>query len=288
MKSPFPHSLIPLAMACAALLGGTIVTSTAHADDAPAGKVKVTGQAGVVSDYIWRGFSQTWGKPALQASVTADHASGAYASFFASNISAQYVPNGSLETDVSLGYKTALKGVELDLGGVYAYYPGANFSKASFTPAFNDADPRTLELYASATVAGINLHVGYIPGAFFGWNVNNSGVNGVFNAEQPQAGLTGDSKGAVNVEGSYTFAIKQGWSMQATIGRQRVPHSRDVNWNYGRVGITGELGAGWSAGLAASFTSNPKAFRNYGSLTNNGQHSNPGKRTAILSLSKAI
>ncbi|WP_167093539.1 TorF family putative porin [Massilia frigida] len=288
MKSPSPHSLRSLAMACAAFLGVTLLAMSAHAADAADSGMKVAGQVSVVSDYIWRGFSQTWGKPALQASVTADHASGAYASLFASNISAQYVPNGSLETDLSLGYKASLKGVELDLGGVYAYYPGANFNKASFTPAFDDADPRTLELYASATVAGVNLRAAYIPGAFFGWNVNNSGVNGVFNAEQPQAGLTGDSKGAVNIEGSYTLALKEGWSLQTTIGRQRVPHSRDVNWNYGRVGVTGELGGGWSAGLAASFTSKPKAFRNYGSLTNNGQHISPGKRTAILSLSKTI
>ncbi len=266
----------------------TCLSCAAHAADTASHGFTMTGQAAIASDYIWRGLSQTWGKPAAQLSVTADHASGAYAGFFASNVASQFVPNGTLETDFSLGYKATVGGAAIDVGGVYAYYPGSNFNKASFTPAFDDSAPHTVELYAGATLGALNVRAGYIPTKFYGWNVNNSGVDGVFNGEHPRAGLTGSSKGSYNLEASYTWPLNAAWNVQATVGRQVIPHSRDISWNYGKLGVTGDLGSGWSVGLAASATSKPDAFDRYGSLTNNGQRSDPARTTAIVSLSKAI
>ncbi len=264
------------------------ISSAAWAEAPAKSDVNISGQASVMTDYVWRGLSQTWGHPAVQLSITADHVSGAYASFFASNVASQFVPNASTETDWSLGYKTQVSGVDLDMGGVYIYYPGANFSKASFTPAFESSSPTTVELYASASASGFGIRLGYIPTKFFGWNENNSGVNGVFNGEQPQAGLTGNSKGAVNIEGSYTYAIKEGMSLQFVLGHQDVPHSHDVSWTYGRLALNADLGNSWSANLAASMTTDPKAFKRYGSLTNNGERSSPARNTVVLSLSKAF
>lgn len=286
----FPRSPVAIkaqqwsAIAC--LLGS--LCTHAWADATPKGDVTLSAQASVMNDYVWRGLSQTWGRPAVQFSVTADHVSGAYASFFASNVASQFVPNASMETDWSLGYKTKLSGIDLDLGGVYVYYPGANFNKASFTPAYNSSAPTTVELYASASASGFTARLGYIPTKFFGWNENNSGVNGVFNGEQPQAGLTGSSKGAINLEGSYTYALKEGTSLQLVLGHQSVPNSRDLDWTYGRLALNTDLGNSWSANLAASLTSQPKAFKSYGSLTNNGERSNPARNTVILSLTKAF
>jgi hypothetical protein len=272
--------------AIACLLG--MAPAMARADSPSASEVRLSGQTSVTNNYVWRGLSQTWGRPAVQFSVTADHASGAYASFFASNVASQFVPGASMETDWSLGYKTQLGGIDLDVGGVFVYYPGANFNKASFTPAFDSSDPRTLELYAGASAAGFGVRLGYIPTAFFGWTPNNSGVDGVFNSEQPQAGLTGSSKGALNLEGSYTFNLKEGLSLQAVLGRQTVPHSRDVNWTYARLALNTDLGNNWSANLAASVTSQPKAFKSFGSLTNNGERSNPGRNALVLTLAKGF
>lgn len=273
--------------AVAALLALGLASHASAETTAPS-VVRLSGQASVTTDYVWRGLSQTWGRPASQVTITADHASGLYASFFGSNVASQFVPNGSLETDWSLGYKANVSNVDWDVGGVYVYYPGANFNKTSFTPAYKSSDPRTLELYVSAATAGFSLRLGYIPTAFFGWNTNNSGVDSVFNSEQPQAGLTGSSKGAWNVEGGYTFNLKEGLSVQATVGHQTIPNSRDISWNYARLGLTADLGNNWSGNVAASFTSQPKAFKSYGSLTNNGERSNPAKNTLILTVNKAF
>lgn len=272
----------------AAMLALAMSATLAQAADAPASPFTVTGSLTLTSDYVWRGLSQTWGRPAEQASVTVDHSTGAYFGFFASNVAPQFVPGANLETDWSLGYKTRLGGADLDLGGVYVYYPGGNFNKASFEPAFDSSVAHTVELYASASANGFGLRLGYIPTAFFGWTTNNSGVDGVFNGEQPQAGLTGSSKGAINLEGNYSWTVNEGWTAQAVLGRQEVPHSVDVSWTYARLGLTGELGQGWTGNVAASLTSGPKAFKSFGSLTNNGQRSNPARNTLTVALSKAF
>lgn len=282
-----PRTLSTLTALFAALAWGNAARA-ADAPAEPAPPVKLSGQLTLTSDYIWRGLSQTWGGPAAQVTVTADHSSGAYFSFFASNVAPQFVPNANLETDWSLGYKTKAGEVDLDLGGVYIYYPHGNFNKASFTPPFNSSVPHTFELYASGTWQGATLRVGYIPTAFFGWTTNNSGVNGVFNSEQPQAGLTGSSKGAVNVEGSYSWTLKEGWTLQAVLGHQQVPHSEDVNWTYGRLGLTVDLGQGWSGNVAGSVVSGAKAFKSFGSLTNNGERSTPSRNKLLVALNKAF
>ena len=49
----------------------------ADANEAPSG-ITVSGSATLTNDYIWRGLTQTFGKPALQVGVDMQHESGAY------------------------------------------------------------------------------------------------------------------------------------------------------------------------------------------------------------------
>ncbi|MDO9237234.1 MAG: TorF family putative porin [Aquabacterium sp.] len=271
----------------AALFAGA-VPSLVCAQVAASSDWKTSGQASFVSDYVFRGVSQTWGKPAAQVSVTADHASGAYASFFASNVAPQFVPNANLETDWSLGYKTKMSGLDLDVGGIFIYYPGGNFKNTFNGSTLNPSNPQTLELYVSAAASGASLRFGYIPGRFFGWNENNSGV-GNFNANEPTAGLkTDSSSGAWALDASYTLAVTEGWSLQFAVGHQEVPKSVETSWSYGRLALNGDLGNSWSMNVAASATTQPKSFKNFPSLTGNGQEYSPAKSKLILTLAKAF
>lgn len=270
-------------------IAGLIASGWARGADAAGEKqpvLAVSTQLSLVSDYVWRGLSQTWGKPASQITVSAAHECGAYASFFASNVAAQFVPNASVEIDLEVGYKGKVGPVEASVGGLLVMYPGANFDKASFSPAFESSDPTTVELYLGVAWAGFNARLGYIPTKFYGWNTNNSGVNGVFNSEQPHAGLTDDSRGALNAELTYIHPINDSFSVQAAIGRQRIPNSTGLSWNYGRMALSANLNGGWSLGLAASATSDPDGFKDYGSLTNNGQRSTPSRTAVVLSVSR--
>ena len=61
-----------------------------------------------VTDYYFRGLTQTWGGPAIQGGFDVSHTSGLYAGFWASNVSGNQYAGGSLETDWYGGYNYKL------------------------------------------------------------------------------------------------------------------------------------------------------------------------------------
>jgi len=121
------------ALILSALLAGAAFAATpALADDAPTAPPSdftITGNAGVWSQYRFRGISQSDNKPVFQGSATVAHKSGFYLSVWGSSASAgnSTVNIGGTEIDVYGGYTHALgsTGVTVD-GGLYGYiYPGA-------------------------------------------------------------------------------------------------------------------------------------------------------------------
>lgn len=196
----------------------------------------------------------------------------------------QFIPNANLETDWIAG---KLGELSYDVGGVYVICPGSNYDKASFTPLLESSSTASAELYASLIYQWLTFRVGRVVTNFFGWNLNNSGV-GNFNALQPQAGITGTSKGSMNYELTANYEPAEGWAEQAQVGRQQMPNGVDVSWSHARLGATRTLADGWSMGAAVWASSDPKAFRKYGSFTGNGQTSDPARTTLVLTLAKAF
>ena len=89
------------------------------------GGFSVNGSATVVSDYRFRGISQTDKDFAVQGGITVSHASGVYFGVWGSSID-DYVAGGSdQELDIIGGFKTTFGGTTLDVGFIYYYYPGA-------------------------------------------------------------------------------------------------------------------------------------------------------------------
>ena len=74
----------------------------------------ITGNAGLFSQYIFRGLAQTGGRPALQGGADYAHSSGAYLGTWLSNVSwlndANAYKESSLEWDLYGGYKGSLAG----------------------------------------------------------------------------------------------------------------------------------------------------------------------------------
>ena len=85
----------------------------------------ISGSATLVSDYRFRGISQTDRRPAVQAGVTVAHESGLYAGVWGSSIDEYVAAASDQEIDFILGYKTTLGSTTLDGGVIYYYYPGA-------------------------------------------------------------------------------------------------------------------------------------------------------------------
>jgi len=106
-----------------------LALSTALAEPAMAVDIgsgfDVSGGATLVSDYRFRGISQTNKDFAMQGGFTLAHSSGVYATIWGSSID-DYVAGGSdQELNFVLGYSTEVSsGTTIDLGVLYYYYPG--------------------------------------------------------------------------------------------------------------------------------------------------------------------
>lgn len=85
----------------------------------------LTGSAALVSDYRFRGISQSGKRIAAQASATLAHSSGFYGSFWASSIDDYVAAGADAELDLIAGYSTTLGAVTLDGGVLYYVYPSA-------------------------------------------------------------------------------------------------------------------------------------------------------------------
>ena len=87
--------------------------------------LSVNGSATLISDYRFRGISQTDKRFAVQGSFTVGHESGLYATVWGSSVD-DYVAAGSdQEIDFVVGWAKDFNGTKLDVGVLYYYYPGA-------------------------------------------------------------------------------------------------------------------------------------------------------------------
>lgn len=85
-----------------------------------ASPITVSGSVALVSDYRFRGFSQTSQNAAIQGGITVTHESGFYVGTWGSSISFA----GNVEVDYFAGYSTSLtEGLGIDVGVTYYVYP---------------------------------------------------------------------------------------------------------------------------------------------------------------------
>lgn len=104
-----------------------VAPPAADGDTAPPQPFTINGGATIVTDYRFRGLSQTNKKPALQGSLTVSHTSGFYVSVWGSSIDDYVADFGDQELDLIGGWKKTFKGgTTLDVGVLYYYYPGSD------------------------------------------------------------------------------------------------------------------------------------------------------------------
>ena len=86
----------------------------------------ISGHVDVVSDYEFRGISQSDESAALQASVVGAHDSGGYIGVWGSNVDFNDGDEASVLIDPFLGFKNEFNGLTYDIGAIYYHYPGAD------------------------------------------------------------------------------------------------------------------------------------------------------------------
>lgn len=157
----------------------------------------LSGTAGVVSDYRYRGYSLSGERPALQSGLTADHASGVYGDVFVSTIDEYGLGSDGDGADVeitgTLGWAGQVGGFDVDVAAAAYRYPDGddvNYVEfplqlgrthgaltwvigAAFAPAqsaLGDEENRygwtSLSFAPSSWPVSVNSTVGYEDGAF--------------------------------------------------------------------------------------------------------------------------
>ena len=96
-------------------------------EEAPPKPITVSGSVALVSDYRFRGVSQTDKQMAIQGGLTATHESGFYAALWGSNLAGWGQFGGAnMELDVVGGYKHSFGGTTVDVGLTWYMYPGGS------------------------------------------------------------------------------------------------------------------------------------------------------------------
>lgn len=113
-------------LALAAIATPTAVQAQSTTDTSPPAPIHVSGSAAIVSDYRFRGVSQSDDHPAVQAGITIAHESGLYVGTWASNLAGWGTFGGAnMELDLIGGYKTAIGSTgTIDVGLTWYVYPG--------------------------------------------------------------------------------------------------------------------------------------------------------------------
>jgi uncharacterized protein (TIGR02001 family) len=116
----------PFGLGCFASLAALMVATPVLADEADAPPaITISGAATIVTDYRFRGLSQTDKDFALQGSITLTHKSGLYASVWGSTIDDYIAAGADQELDLIVGFKKTFGATTVDIGAVYYYYPGS-------------------------------------------------------------------------------------------------------------------------------------------------------------------
>jgi uncharacterized protein (TIGR02001 family) len=123
-----------------------------------------SGNVALTSDYVFRGFSQTQGDPAIQGGFDVAYANGLYAGIWASNVESDPAApvnydGANLETDIYGGWAVDFDALSIELGYLRYQYPGTD------TDA-NNTDEFHVGAGYETSVASTTLTLHYSPDYF--------------------------------------------------------------------------------------------------------------------------
>lgn len=186
--------------ACASALVLLTTAQAAHAQSEP----EVAYNIGVVTDYVFRGFSQSDEGVALQAGSEISY-NGFYGGLWGSTV--DFGDDTDAEVDLYGGYRTSLGAIDFDFGAIAYFYVGA--------PAASDYDLIEFKAAASTTFDSLTL------GASLYYSPDFFGVD----------------EEAFYYEAKAAYELAGGWSISGAVGQQTLDVSDDyATWNVG-VGV---------------------------------------------------
>ncbi|MFO7189605.1 MAG: TorF family putative porin [Pseudomonadota bacterium] len=232
--------------------GAFAVPSLAHAQDSAGAESphSFSGNFALVSDYRFRGISQTDRDPGIQGGFDYEHASGFYIGNWNASVTTDLFNGGAgLEMDLYAGYRGEVEGFSYDIGVLQYYYPGA---KVAGTNTRYD----TTELYIGAGYGPISAKIWY-------------GVSDKWFASK-------DAKGSIYYELNGEFPLSDKLSLVAHVGYQDVKDTPDADYFDYKLGLTYDL-QGWALSAAV-----------IGTDADDDVYGNLGDTTVVLSVGKSF
>jgi uncharacterized protein (TIGR02001 family) len=248
----------------AAIGAAAAVPGLVHAQAAAQSPHSVSGNMAVVSDYRFRGISQTYLQPAIQGGIDYSHSSGLYLGNWNSSVSGlSYNNGGGIEMDFYGGFKKAFGDVTFDVGVLQYYYPKAQYTSGDKYD--------TTEIYLGAAWKWLSAKYSVTTSDWFG-------VNGTTYAAQG----SGDSKGSGYLDISASYEIAPKLTLLGHFGMQTVKNFGALDYNDYKLGVTYDLN-GWILGASYVDTDADGSLYFVGS-----DMKETGKGTVVLSVFKSF
>ena len=241
----------------AAALGLSALPTLCLAEDSP-----LSFNFGAVTDYRYRGISQTRFKPALQGGLDYAFPAGFYVGAWASTI--KWIKDngvdGGVELDLYGGYKfEVMKDWTLDLGVLRYEYAG---NKLRDTGIYSNAN--TTEVYGAVSYGPVTARYSHSVTDLFG-NI--------------------DSKNSKYLELNASFDLGNGWAVAPHVGRQLVKNLSVASYTDYSIALTKDIG-GFVVGLSLVGTNADENFYVPGAAANSTKFL--GKDGLVLSVKKTF
>jgi uncharacterized protein (TIGR02001 family) len=209
----------PLMLAMALASAGTAMAQTAPA----APESSLSFNVGAVSEYRYRGYSQSRFEPAVQGGADYADKSGVYVGVWGSGI--KWVKDGggksNMEVDIYGGYKFSVGDVAYDIGFLRYEYANNDLTVSA----------NTNEFYGAVTMGPTTLKYSQSTGNLFGF---------------------ADSKGSSYVDLTANFDLGSGFTLTPHLGYQKVKGAGNGIYSYTDLALTvaKDLGNGLTASAA--------------------------------------
>ncbi|HYX83001.1 MAG TPA: TorF family putative porin, partial [Gemmatimonadales bacterium] len=241
----------------------------------------------LVGDYRFRGLSQTYTQPAIQAGAEYASARGAYAGVWGSNVSGnQFLNGGSLELDLYGGYRWSAGSRGVDVGAQYYWYPGARYN----------IDPgdryNTTEVYVVAHYAQVSAKYSYALTNLFGMKTRTiggyCGLAADGSAETSNCLGSGASNGSGYLDLGAALNLVLRFNLAMHYGYQFVHNYPQLSYGDYRIGVSRQFG-GVTLGAAAVGTNADRRFYRYTPTTAGSRETEDvAKLGVVLSASRAF
>jgi len=181
----------------------------------------ITANVALTSDYISRGFTQTWGRPALQGGFDYVNPNGLYLGTWLSSLSGTEYRGGSVEWDLYGGYSSTVGPLGYTVGAYYYAYPGTS------SPLIDGRkyDYAEIKLGISYSVAALNYY--YV-------------------ATNDWFGTVDNGRGSGYVDLSVNPDLGNGFTLLMHYGAGWVKNTAAANWQDWKLGVSKAFEGGWT------------------------------------------